>query len=152
MLLGRVETIFQRFHLGLQALGQIASKLRDGFFDQRHLSAPTLDIDAEELFHVGGGHIQSAGIEIGDFGNSSDGSVFGVDFAVAALKDPFQHAAVFAIARPQKLTTLLFILAKPVDVENSRKLRRAGGSSHLQPVEQKQRSRPCDSRKMQAWP
>jgi hypothetical protein len=38
--------------------------------------------------------VEAGGVEVSDFGDASDGSVFGVNFGVAALEDPFQDAAV----------------------------------------------------------
>src|SRR5277367_3346341 len=52
--------------------------------------------------------------------------------AVAPLKDPLQHAAVFTITRPQVLT--MFVLARPVDVENLRQLGRVGTRANFKPV------------------
>ena len=51
---------------------------------------------------------------------------------VTALKDPFQHAAIFAIAWPKEFASL--VLAKPVNVKNLRQLGRAGERSHLEPM------------------
>src|ERR1700735_4705577 len=76
--------------------------------------------------------VEPRGVEIGCLGNSSDGSFFGVPLAVAALKDTFQYAAVFAVPRPKEFAIL--VLAKPVDVENLRELRSAGASAHPEPV------------------
>src|SRR5271165_4082539 len=75
--------------------------------------------------------IEAGRVEIGHFGDPSDGGILGMDFAVATLKDPFEDAAVFAIAGPQKLSIL--VLAKPVHVENLwQRCIRLG--SHLEPV------------------
>src|SRR5271165_2000096 len=75
--------------------------------------------------------IEAGRVEISHFGDSSDGGIFGMDFAVATLKDPFEDAAVFAVAGPQKLSIL--VLAKPVHVENLWQLCVRLGS-HLEPV------------------
>src|SRR6202051_3273140 len=55
--------------------------------------------------------------------------------AVAALENPFQHAAVFAITRPQKFF-LIFILAKPIYIKQLRKFRSATLRPHFDPVRQ----------------
>src|ERR1700686_2378374 len=52
-------------------------------------------------------------------------------FTVAAIEDPFQDAAGFAVSRPQELS---FFLAEPVHVKQFRQLRCFGERAYLEPV------------------
>src|SRR5208283_2543347 len=104
--------------------------------DQRHLRQPAFDIDVEQFFHLSARDVEPRGVEIGHVGNSSDGGVFGMGLhlTVAALEDPLQHAAVFTITGPEEFSLFIFILAKPVDVENLWQLRWICERSYLEPV------------------
>src|SRR5271157_2973388 len=112
----------------------MAAEGREMLLDQRYLRQPALDIYGEQLVHMSSLDVEPRGVEIGDIGDTSDGSIFGMNLAIAALKDPFQYAAVFAETRPEELAAMVFILAKPVDVEDPWELRRGAQSSHLEPV------------------
>src|SRR5207245_6770832 len=54
------------------------------------------------------------------------------DLAVTALEDPLQHAAIFAVPRPQEL--VIFVLPEPVDIVNLRQLGWIGMPADLEPV------------------
>jgi len=51
---------------------------------------------------------------------------------LCSLKDPFEHAAVVAIAGPQPLAIVAF--PEPVDIENFRQLFRRGLLAYFYPV------------------
>src|SRR6266545_1820907 len=108
------------------------AELREMFLNERDLSQPSVDIDAE---HPGNGFcrkIQTLGVEIGRFGKAPDGRVYRVYLAVTTLEDPLQDAAVLAVSRPEELAVL--IGAEPVHVENFRQLVRIGALADVQPV------------------
>jgi len=110
----------------------MAAEVGEMFPDQWHFCQPALDIYAEQFLYMGAAEVEAGCVEIGDFGNTSDRRLLSVHFSVAALKDPLQHSAVFSITRPQELAFL--VLAKPVDVEDLRQLRRGRVLTHLEPM------------------
>ena len=74
-------------------------------------------------------------------GHKSNRSVHAVVYAVTAVENPCEHAAVVAIARPHKSARqilVVFVLAEPVDVENLGQLVSLsvlfGGLSDVNPV------------------
>src|SRR5580658_8862659 len=101
-------------------------------FNQGDFRQPAISIDGEKFIDLVACNIESGGIEISDFGNASYGRIFGMDFAVAALENPSQDAAVLAITGPEELAIL--ILAKPIHVKNFGELRSGRLLSDLKPV------------------
>src|SRR5208283_1160762 len=98
--LSRLQTLFKGLHFKVQPLGKMAAEVGEVLLDQRHLRQPALDIDAEQFVHMSAFDVEPCRVKIDHIGNASDGGIFGMNLTVAALKDPFQHAAVFTITRP----------------------------------------------------
>src|SRR4029077_6873134 len=130
--LGSSKALFQRIDLFIQSLGKTIAEVREVLLDERHFRQPTLDVYTEKLLNMRALYVETSGIEIGDLGNPADWGLRGVHLSVTTLKNPFQNAAVFAEARPQKLA--IRILTKPVDVENFRQLRWLRVLTYLEPM------------------
>src|SRR3977135_2386086 len=80
------------------------------------LPPPAVDrADAFELLAAEA--FQSLPIQIFEIRNLADGCFNRIASALAALHDPFQHAHVFAVSRPDEFS--IRIGAKPIDAENA---------------------------------
>src|SRR5579883_2960140 len=108
------------------------AELGEVLFDERQLFLPAFGIDTEDPLQLGSGQVESAGVEVGGFGQTTNGCVDRVDLVVAALENPLQHAAVLAVAGPEEFPVL--IGTEPVHVENLGKLRRGGTLADGEPV------------------
>src|SRR5208337_4600371 len=103
----------------IQALRQMRAETVKVFADKRNLGKPSVNIHAQQRVELCGGDVQAVGIEIGRPWKPSNRCFQSMSLALATLEDPFQHPAVLAVARPEKLA--VFVGAEPVHVKDLRK-------------------------------
>src|SRR5262249_42948352 len=92
---------------------------------------PAFFVDGEEGFHVVVGDGEAGAVDGVGGGDFADGGIDGAGGAVAAFKDPFEDAGIFAVAGPEEFALVVF--SEPVDVENVGHAA-AAGDSHFEPV------------------
>src|SRR5215472_11751129 len=111
------EPRLQFVDLLLQSFRQMGAELGKMFPDQRDFPEPSLNIHAQQFRDLFRGQVEPARVQIFGARQTADGRILGMNLAIAALEDPLQYPAVFAISRPQELAVL--IGAEPVDVVNA---------------------------------
>src|SRR5215472_18788021 len=104
-----------------QSFRQMRTELGKVFPDERDFPEPSLNIHAQQFRNLFRGQVQPARVQVFGPRQTADGRILGLNLAIAALEDPFQYPAVFAISRPQELAVL--IGAEPVHVVNAWQLR-----------------------------
>ena len=105
------QALFERLHFTIMPSGRWLPKwAKCSLINGTSASQPSMSTLSSSS-RSRGLHIQSFGVEISCLGNPSDGSFVGMHLAVAALKDPFQDAAVFTVAGPQELAVLSLFLS-----------------------------------------
>src|SRR5205814_1074267 len=80
-------------------------------------AAPGFAAEILELVEFFLGEIEAAPFHIFVIGHPADGSFAALGADARAIDDPFQHAHIFAVARPDKLAFGIF--AEPIDVKNA---------------------------------
>src|SRR5438128_2741482 len=99
----------------------MASEFGEVLPNQWYFGQPSVDINAEQLRDICRRKIEAGRIEVGGLRQTSNRSIEGMNFAFAALENPFQYAAVLAVAGPQKLA--VFVCPEPVNVVDFGQLR-----------------------------
>src|SRR5579864_1683036 len=112
--------------------GQAISEFREVFPDARYFGEPAVNVDLQQIVQIGRRQWQSIRIQVVFRRQATDWRIVGMDTAIAALEDPFQDAAVLAETGPKE--SIVFVLTKPVDVEELGQLRRIGRGAQFQPL------------------
>src|SRR5208283_799357 len=100
------QPFFQLRHFPVQAFGKMAAEPGKVLTDQWYFLKPALYVDAEQLGDICRRQVEPLGVEIRGRGKPANRRIHSVRFAIAALEDPFQHAAVLAVSGPEEFTVL----------------------------------------------
>ena len=83
---------------------------------QWHLGKPAVHVHAEQLGNIRGRKIKPLSIQIRELGKLANRRIHGMNFAIAAIEDPFQNPAVLAESGPEEFA--LVVGAEPVHVKD----------------------------------
>src|SRR5262249_32080876 len=110
----------QRLALALELRRQPIAELGEELAQRGRFLPPVGGIDREQLAHRLRRDVEAGGVEGADRRQQPDGRLDGLARARAPIRRPPQHPQVLAEAWPQELPVRA--LAKPVDVEDARRL------------------------------
>src|SRR5678815_1270734 len=113
---GGAKAAFKIVDFLLQAGWKAIAEFGEMLADKRNFSEPSLNIDVQKLVEIGPWKVETFHVQIAGGRQAADRRFDGIYPVIAAFEYPFEHAAVFPVAGPQKLS--VFVRAKPIDVEN----------------------------------
>src|ERR1700686_3308476 len=90
------------------------------FLVSQNLSAPCFTVERMQLLKLLFRKVESLPLDVFIGRHPPDRRLSGERASMGAVKDPFQHAHIFAEARPHEVS--LGIFTEPVHVKNARRL------------------------------